>query len=251
MANPGPSHIAAAKCIVQYAKGTSTIGIAYTAGSAAANQLYAYVDADHAGDLEGCSSVTGYCVMMNGGAISWESKGQTRKVMELSSAESEFYAASACCCEIMYLRMVMSAMGFKQTGPTPVAEDNVACIYMLKSWAMFHKGKHINVHVYRLREFVHEGIMELYHVPSHEQAADCFSRFHRKAEENAARVPGAQVNTVKADEAYLFHAGAGKEETFYSKLKSRFVGRRDLELELEEMYVELKTCLIGQGDLGD
>eukprot|EP00961_Rhodomonas_salina_P207417 2799690-Rhodomonas_salina.1 len=98
MANPGPSHIAAAKRILQYAKGTSTVGITYTAGSAAANQLYAYVDADHAGDTEGRHSVTGYCVMMNGGAISWESKRQ--KVTALSSAESEFYAASACGCEI-------------------------------------------------------------------------------------------------------------------------------------------------------
>eukprot|EP00961_Rhodomonas_salina_P015305 205443-Rhodomonas_salina.1 len=69
----------------------------------------------------------------------------------------------------------MSAMGFEQTGPTPVAEDNISCIYMSKSSAMFHKGKHIDVRVYRLREFVQEGIMELYHVPTHEQAADCFT----------------------------------------------------------------------------
>mmetsp|Transcript_16551 Transcript_16551/g.39605 ORF Transcript_16551/g.39605 Transcript_16551/m.39605 type:complete len:200 (-) Transcript_16551:333-932(-) len=176
--------------------------------------------------------------MMNGGAISWESKRQ--KVTALSSAESEFYAASACGCQIMYLRTVMSAMGFEQTGPTPVAEDNIACIYMSKSSAMFHKGKHINVRVYRLREFVQDCIMELYHVPTHEQAADCFTKSLASevlkkhltllagAEENASRVPGAQVNIAKADEAYSFDAGAGKEETFYSKLKSRFVGRGDL-----------------------
>eukprot|EP00961_Rhodomonas_salina_P060061 806597-Rhodomonas_salina.1 len=70
MANQGLSHIAAAKHILRYAKGTSTVGITYTAGSAAADQLYAYVDTDHEGDPEGSSSVTGYCVMMNGGAIS-------------------------------------------------------------------------------------------------------------------------------------------------------------------------------------
>eukprot|EP00961_Rhodomonas_salina_P110872 1492025-Rhodomonas_salina.1 len=80
--------------------------------------------------------------MMNGGAVSWESKRQ--KVTALSSAESEFYAASAVGCEIMYLRSVLSAMGFDQAGPTPVAEDNVACIYMSKSSAMFNKGKHID-----------------------------------------------------------------------------------------------------------
>eukprot|EP00961_Rhodomonas_salina_P289923 3917662-Rhodomonas_salina.1 len=47
---------------------------------------------------------------------------------------------------------------------------------MSKSSVMFHKGKHIDVRVYRLREFVQDGIMELYHVQTHEQAADCFTK---------------------------------------------------------------------------
>eukprot|EP00961_Rhodomonas_salina_P159023 2141291-Rhodomonas_salina.1 len=80
---------------------------------------------------------------MNGGAVSWESKRQ--KVTALSSAESEFYAASVVGCEIMYLRSVLIAMGFDQDEPTPVAEDNMACIFMSKSSVMFNKGKHINV----------------------------------------------------------------------------------------------------------
>eukprot|EP00961_Rhodomonas_salina_P022771 305451-Rhodomonas_salina.1 len=50
----------------------------------------------------------------------------------------------------MYLRSVMQSLGFKQDSPTPVAEDNMACIYMLKSSVMFNKGKHIDVRVYRL-----------------------------------------------------------------------------------------------------
>eukprot|EP00961_Rhodomonas_salina_P251373 3398742-Rhodomonas_salina.1 len=98
MANPGPSHVAAAKRLLRYAKETHEVGITFTRGSAAPNQLYAYVDADHAGDPEGRRSVTGFVVMMNGCAISWESKQQ--KVTALSSAESEFYAASACGCEM-------------------------------------------------------------------------------------------------------------------------------------------------------
>eukprot|EP00961_Rhodomonas_salina_P037964 509986-Rhodomonas_salina.1 len=85
--------------------------------------------------------------MMNGGAISWESKRQ--KVTALSSAESEFYAASAVGCELVFLRQIADAMGFKQSGPTPVAEDNIVCIYMSKSSAMYHKAKAINTRVDR------------------------------------------------------------------------------------------------------
>eukprot|EP00961_Rhodomonas_salina_P022804 305834-Rhodomonas_salina.2 len=76
MANPGPSHMAAAKRLLQYAKGTREVSITFTRNLTPANQLYAFVDADHAGDPEGRRSVMGYCVMLNSGAVSWESKRQ-------------------------------------------------------------------------------------------------------------------------------------------------------------------------------
>mmetsp|Transcript_49639 Transcript_49639/g.101360 ORF Transcript_49639/g.101360 Transcript_49639/m.101360 type:complete len:638 (-) Transcript_49639:44-1957(-) len=174
MANPGPSHVAAAKRILRYAKGVKNNGIVYTRNSTSPNQLYGYVDADHAGDTEGRQSVTGFVVMMNGGPVSWESKRQV--VTALSSAEAEYYAASAIGCEIAFLRRILESMGFEQHAPTPVAEDNVACIYMSRSSAMYHKSKHINVRVYRLREFVQDGILELYHVASSEQAADLLTK---------------------------------------------------------------------------
>eukprot|EP00961_Rhodomonas_salina_P004156 57027-Rhodomonas_salina.1 len=100
--NPGPSHVAAAKRVLRYAKGTREVSITFTKDATTANHLYAFVNADHAGDPEGRRSVTGFCVMLNGRAVSWESKRQN--VTALSSAESEFCSASACGCEIFYLR---------------------------------------------------------------------------------------------------------------------------------------------------
>ena len=174
MSNPGPSHVAAAKRILRYAKGTVNEGITYTQRAENGNQLYAFADADHAGDPEGRRSVTGYAVMLNGGAISWESKRQ--KLTALSSAEAEYYAASAAACDVAYLRRVMSMMGFAQKNPTPVAEDNIACIYMSRTSAMYNKGKHIDTMVYRLRELVQDGVVELYHVGTNKQAANIFTK---------------------------------------------------------------------------
>ena len=57
-----------------------------------------------------------------------------------------------------------------------MAEDNVACIYMSKSSAMYHKSKHIDVRVYRLREFVRDGEMMLYHVSTNDQVADVLTK---------------------------------------------------------------------------
>jgi predicted RNA-binding protein (virulence factor B family) len=67
-------------------------------------------------------------------------------------------------------------MGYEQCGPTLVGEDNVACIHMSESSAMFHKGKHIDVRVYRLREFVADGVMKLYYINTASQVADTLTK---------------------------------------------------------------------------
>jgi hypothetical protein len=174
MSNPGPSHIKAAKRILSYLKGRMDIPLTYHRDNACPNVLYASADADHAGDPEGRRSVTGYVVMLNGAAVSWQSNRQA--VTALSSAEAEYYAASAVGCDLAYLRRLMASMGYPQDKPTQVAEDNVACIYMSKSSAMHHKSKHIDVRVYKLRELVNDGTMELYQVASADQTADALTK---------------------------------------------------------------------------
>eukprot|EP00961_Rhodomonas_salina_P189290 2553872-Rhodomonas_salina.1 len=77
MSNPGPEHIAAAKRILLYLKGTKTKKLTYTQQSSdMANSLYCYTDSDHAGNLDTRCSVTGYVVMLNGAAVSWQSTRQ-------------------------------------------------------------------------------------------------------------------------------------------------------------------------------
>ena len=41
---------------------------------------------------------------------------------------------------------------------------------------MYNKCKHIYTRVYRLREFVQDGVVELYHVRTNDQAADIFTK---------------------------------------------------------------------------
>jgi len=66
------------------------------------NRLWGWVDADYAGCQDTRRSHTGYVLMLNGAAISWRSKRQA--TVSLSSAESEFIAASQYGQEVVYLR---------------------------------------------------------------------------------------------------------------------------------------------------
>ena len=127
MNNPGPTHIAAAKRILRYLAGTKSLGITYrrSDNKVSSNTLTVSSNADHAGG-DDRRSVSGWAVMLNGAMISWSSKRQP--VTAISSTESEFYAVSQCAVECVYLRRVMSMLGFTQQGPTPIAQDNYACI---------------------------------------------------------------------------------------------------------------------------
>ena len=56
----------------------------------------------------------------------WKSK--MHKTTALSTAEAEYYSASTAGCEVLYLRDLLRRLGFGQKKPTPIYEDNAACI---------------------------------------------------------------------------------------------------------------------------
>eukprot|EP00961_Rhodomonas_salina_P041551 559223-Rhodomonas_salina.1 len=117
MSNPGPEH------------GSKHLKLTYRRQPAAsANVLTCYADSDHAGDPDTRHSVTGYVVMLNGAAVSWQSTRQ--QVTALSTAEAEYYASSVAGTDVTYMQHIMDDLGYKQEQPTVLREDNMACIYM-------------------------------------------------------------------------------------------------------------------------
>lgn len=95
---PGQKHMDAAEYCLKYLSGTADLCIHYGRTKdghiegRGLNNLWGWVDADFAADLDTRRSHTGYIIMMNGGPISWKSVKQ--KSVSLSTAESEWYAAS-------------------------------------------------------------------------------------------------------------------------------------------------------------
>ncbi|MFK5284423.1 Ty1/Copia family ribonuclease HI, partial [Lacticaseibacillus paracasei] len=73
----------------------------------------------------------------------------------LSTAEAEYYSASTAATEVLYLCHLLDSMGFAQASPTPVYEDNTACI----EWGNNviggrERAKHIDIR----KHFAHEVI---------------------------------------------------------------------------------------------
>jgi hypothetical protein len=91
------------------------------------------------------------------------------KVVALSSFESEWYSASICGCEVTVIRRLLEEIGFPQDRPTAVFEDNAACIYS----SMDDKPMNLrSKHIFKLKEFVKDGIMTVVKVESEKQVAD-------------------------------------------------------------------------------
>ena len=176
MQNPGESHFKAAKHILRYLKTTRECKLTYRKQpKEMANVLYGFVDADHAGSAEDRKSVGGYVLLLNGAAISWSSK--KIKVVAISSFESEWYSASICGCEITVVRRMLEEIDRRQEEPTKLFEDNAACIHSSKDNKEFGpRSKHIDVRVFKLREFVADGILTLEKVCTSANVADCLTK---------------------------------------------------------------------------
>ena len=68
--NPNSKHIAAAKRVIRYLKGTLDYGITYGTETG----LVSYTDTDWAADQETRRSLGAYVFLLHGGAVSWTSK---------------------------------------------------------------------------------------------------------------------------------------------------------------------------------
>jgi len=100
-----------------------------------------------------------------------------QKTTALSTAEAEYYSASTAATEVIYLRNLLENMGLAQKSPTPVYEDNTACI----EWGNHviggrERAKHIDIRKHFAHEVVQNGQMRLIHVATEAQLADIFTK---------------------------------------------------------------------------
>jgi len=173
MSNPGPTHVAAIRRVLHYLAGTRSLGLNYrrSAGTEA-NQLWATAYADHT-SADDRRSVSRWAVLLAGAMVNWAFKRQP--VTAISSTESEFYSVSLCSLDCVYLRRMMDMMGYKQRVAIPIAQDNNACIYLVKGSGMYIRARHIDTRVYRIHELASPEV-RLFKIAGEDQPSDIFTK---------------------------------------------------------------------------
>ncbi|KAJ9511133.1 hypothetical protein QJQ45_013172 [Haematococcus lacustris] len=157
MSAPTQQHWTAARAILSYLKGTADQGLVF----------------DYAGDKDTARSTTGYVFAMNGAAISWSSRLQPTVAM--STAESEYMAASSAVKEGLWLRKLMQDLQLPGDC-TSILCDNQAALQLLHNPIASARAKHINVHHHFARERVARGEVSFSYCSTASMVADIMTK---------------------------------------------------------------------------
>ena len=95
--NPGSIHWEAAKRVFRYLSGTKDLTLTYEEEQ---HDLLGYTDADGASH-EHHHAISGYSFLIDGGAVSWQSRKQ--EIVTLSTAEAEYVATTHAAKEAIWL----------------------------------------------------------------------------------------------------------------------------------------------------
>ena len=111
---------------------------------------------------------------LSGGAVSWQTKKQ--QTVALSSCEAEYQGLAGAVQEAIFLRSLLCEMGYEQTQPTIIGEDNQSCIKLATNPVMRKRSKHIDTKFHFIREKVDDNSIQLVYTPTDQLAADLLTK---------------------------------------------------------------------------
>jgi len=165
------SHWKAAKRVLRYLKGTVDVGIVFTRTS---TPLVGYVDADWANCPDDRRSYTGYAFILGGSPVSWESRKQ--RTVALSSTEAEYMALSEAAKEAIYLKRLLTELGFYELAEVKVYIDNNGARKLAENPVFHNRTKHIDVRHHFVREAIEREHLTVSYTTTEDMAADMLTK---------------------------------------------------------------------------
>ena len=172
-ASPDPCHLAAAKRVLRYLKGTRSYRLHY-GGKNRSVPLSGLSDADWAGDKKDRASVSGFVWSLGGGPISWSAKKQN--CIALSTTEAEYIALTRAIQEGIWLRQ--SLQQFQIHCPTPliISTDNNGAKCLSSNDSNHGKAKHIDIRYHFIRSHIESKLFVVHHTPGIINTANLFTK---------------------------------------------------------------------------
>ena len=172
--SPQPKHWTAVKRVLRYLKGTRTLYLTFGGLNVAQpSEILTFCDADWASNADR-KSISGYVVMLAGGAIAWSSKKQTS--VALLTAEAEYIAATHAAKQVLWYRSLFSELGISQPSTSTIFTDNQAAIAIAHHPEFHARTKHIDIALHFLRDHVQSKTLNTAYVNTRDNLADIFTK---------------------------------------------------------------------------
>ena len=155
--------------------------------------ILAYSDSDWGTDSSHRRSVTGIVILMAGAAVIYLT--QYQKAIALSSTEAEFVAASEAGKRTIYLRSILTDLGFANDNPTTLFIDNTGAVFMMDAGAPTKRTRHVDIRYFALLEWSDSGQLKAEPIPTDANISDSMTKatgrieFHQHADLYLGRTP--------------------------------------------------------------
>ena len=139
-ASPTETHWRAGIRVVRYLYHSRFLGLVYDGSSLGDSPIpSAHADSSWGNERKGRSRY-GFITGLGNNIVSWKSRVST--MVCLSTAEAEFFAATECAKELVWLRGLFAELGYTVDAPSIISEDNQACIKMVSNAAISGRNHH-------------------------------------------------------------------------------------------------------------
>lgn len=177
-ASPTEWHRLAARRVLSYLAGTQSLGLRLEFASAAKHgaRAFGWADASLACHVNSRSHGA-YAVTMGPSSAPFLVKsGVIADAVCQSAAEAEYIVLAKAVKSILYVRSLLSDMGYKQAGPTVIFEDNESVINMATNHLVTQRSRHIDMKYHLVKFHTQHGNILPTWVRSEDQHVDILSK---------------------------------------------------------------------------
>jgi hypothetical protein len=177
LAKPTIAHKNAAKHLLRYLKQTKDLALTFSSEEGELGmELRGYTDSDFAADTDNRRSISGFCFLLHGACVHWQSKQQS--LIARSTHQAEYIGMANASYEISYLRKLLSDLTEFHGAPTTLYADNQGAIDTATSPNADRspRTKHIDIRYHITREALANGELRLEHVRSADMVADILTK---------------------------------------------------------------------------
>ncbi|KAE8255524.1 hypothetical protein A4X13_0g3015 [Tilletia indica] len=201
-ARPTAVHMEAAKRALRFLRKTANEDLVYERCSGRVPGLVGFADADFAGDSDTSRSTTGFVFYVHGNPVSWSSRLQTSVAM--STVEAEYIALAEGLREGLWIRNLLSELGFPAQVPFELHTDNEGTRTIAQNPEAHKRTKHIALRYHAIRERVQRGEISVVRVDTKDNPADVLTKHLAGPQLSDARI---KLHVVQTDQKKALQDG--------------------------------------------